>query len=52
MLLTENIKKQKTANVEKDRQEIAKSMAEYESEKQKKKAAEQEKRVRIMEMMQ
>lgn len=52
MLLTQQVKNEKTANVEKDRQEIAKNMAEYEKDKQKKKQAEEEKRYRIMEMMQ
>jgi hypothetical protein len=52
MIKTEQAKHEKTANVEKDKKEIAKSMAKYEKEKQKKKELEQEKRMKIMEMMQ
>jgi len=39
------------ANVEVDRKEIAKNMAEFENDKYKKKQADEEKRIHIMEMM-
>lgn len=52
MLLTEQAKNDRKGNVEKDRLEIEKSMAKYEHDKQKKKEAEELKRIKIMEMMQ
>lgn len=52
MLVVEQAKNDKKGNVEKDRKEIAKSMAKYEQDKQKKKEAEEIKRIKIMEMMQ
>ena len=52
MLHTEHMKFEQINEVEQDRQEIAKEMALYEEDKQKKRMAEKEKRVKIMEMMQ